>query len=166
VVEFGHATAQQGASVMRVIIINPWNQTVTEADHTGDYRDYYRLLSGPTLDGFPDAEIDCFDIAQIGDPDGHFLFVDDNGLYGDPQAYFTLGSTGSVFAGRGVIACSGDGDDEIGATLSVKDVLASVKWVPIGTVVDPGQPVIEHFDDFDAMIDKLGGPARDRTPLI
>ena len=97
---------------MRVIVINPWDQSVTEAKHTGNYKDFYRLLSGPTLEGLPDAEINCFDIAQIGDPSGHIMFVDDEGLYGDPQAYFTLGADGNVFAGRGVIACGGHGEDD------------------------------------------------------
>jgi hypothetical protein len=151
---------------MRVIVINPWNQTVTEAEHNGDYRDYYRLLSGETLEGFPDAEIRCFDIAQVGDPAGHIMFVDDEGLYADPQAYFTLGDGGSVFAGRAVIACGGHGEDETGATLSVEAVHASVKWVPIGAQVDPGQPIIEHFDSFEAMLAKLGEDAGSCTPLI
>jgi hypothetical protein len=151
---------------MRVIVINPWDQTVREAEHNGNYKDYYRLLSGPTLEGFPDADINCFDITQVGDPDGHIMFVDDEGLYGDPQAYFTLGAGGNVFAGRGVIACGGSGEDETGATLSVEAVLASVQWVPIGAQVDPGQPVIEHFDSFEAMMTKLGEADVNRTPLI
>ena len=151
---------------MRVIVINPWDQSVTEAKHSGDYKDYYRLLSGPTLEGLPDAEINCFDIAQIGDPSGHIMFVDDEGLYGDPQAYFTLGADGNVFAGRGVIACGGHGEDETGATLTVEEIRASIKWVPIGAQVDPGQPIIESFDSFEALIARLGDDAARRNPLI
>ena len=151
---------------MRVIVINPWDQTVAEAEHNGDYRDYYRLLSGPTLEGLPDAEINCFDIVQVGDADGHIMFVDDDGLYAEPQAYFMLGASNNVFAGRGVIARSNGGEDETGATITIEDVLASVKWVPIGARVDPRYPVIEHFDSFEAMMIKLAEAASDRTPLI
>jgi hypothetical protein len=150
----------------RVLVISPWNQTVIEAEHNGDHRGYYRLLSGKTLEGFPDAEICCFDVARVNAAAGHVMFVDDEGLYADSQAYFMLGTGGSVFAGRGGIACGGQGEDETGTILSVETVLGSVKWVPIGAQVDPGQLVIEHFDSSEAMLAKLGEVAGNRTPLI
>ncbi len=42
---------------MRVILINPWDQSVSEAEYSGELRDCYRLLSGPTIEGQPDAQI-------------------------------------------------------------------------------------------------------------
>lgn len=151
---------------MRVIVINPWDQTVTEAEHNGDYRDYYRLLSGPTLDGYRDADVDCFDIAQINDADGHIMFVDDNGLLDDVQAFFTLGPQGAVFGGRGVIARGDGGEDEVGASISVDDIRAAISWLPIGTEVDIGHPVIETFDSFDGMIECLAERDRETEPLV
>lgn len=151
---------------MRVIVINPWDQTVTEAEHNGDYRDYYRLLSGPTLEGYADADVNCFDIAQINDAEGHIMFVDDNGLLGDTQAFFILGAQGVIFGGRGVIALSNGGENEDGATISVDDVRAGVTWLPIGTEVDIGHPVIEEFDSFDAMLERLNERSKDVGPLI
>lgn len=151
---------------MRVIVINPWDQTVTEADHNGDYRDYYRLLSGATLDGYPDADVNCFDITPVGDPDGHIMFVDDEGLLADVQAHFVLGTSGATFAGRGVIARSDGGEDEKGATIAIADVLASITWLPIGTEISAPQPAIESFDTFDAMLERLEERSKDVGPLI
>jgi hypothetical protein len=140
---------------MRVIVINPWDQTVTEADHNGDYRDYYRLLSGPTLDGYPDANVDCFDIAPINDAEGHIIFVDDNGLLSDTQAYFALGKQGARFGGRGVISRSNADENEAGATINIDDVRTAITWLPIGTEVDIGHPVIEEFESFDTMLERF-----------
>lgn len=151
---------------MRVIVINPWDQTVTEADHSGDYRDYYRLLSGPTLDGYADASVNCFDITPVGDPDGHIIFVDDEGLLADVQAHFVLGTSGATFAGRGVIARSDGGEEEQAATITIADVLASITWLPIGTEISVPQPVIESFDTFDAMLERLDERSKDVSPLV
>jgi hypothetical protein len=151
---------------MRVIVINPWNQTVTEADHNGDYRDYYRLLSGPTLEDYPDASVNCFDITPVGDPDGHIMFVDDEGLLAEVQAHFVLGTSGATFAGRGVIARSDGGEDEKGATIAIADVLASITWLPIGTEINVPHPVIESFDTFDAMFERLQERSKDVGSLI
>ncbi len=151
---------------MRVIVINPWNQTVTEAEHNGDYRDYYRLLSGPTLEGYADAAVNCFDITPVGDKDGHIMFVDDEGLLADVQAHFVLGLGGATFAGRGVIARSDGGEDEQGATMAIADVLASIAWLPIGTEISVPQPVIESFDTCDAMLERLEERSKDVGSLI
>lgn len=151
---------------MRVIVINPWNQAVTEAEYNGNYRDYYRLLSGDTRDDCAPAKVDTFALAYIGDPDQHIMFVDDEGLFCDPQAYFMLGGQSAVFAGRGVIARSDDGEDETGATLTIAQVESCVTWLPVGIVVDPGRPVVEAFDSFDDLIANLEKSNDARTPLI
>jgi hypothetical protein len=151
---------------MRVVVINPWNQTITEADHNGDYRDYYRLLSGPTLEGYPDAVVNCFDITPVGDPDGHVMFVDDEGLFTEVQAHFVLGTSGATFAGRGVIARSNGGEDEQGATITIADVMASITWLPIGTGISVPQPIVESFDTFDAMLKHLNERSQNSAPLI
>ena len=151
---------------MRVIVINPWNRTVTEAEHNGNYRDYYRLLSGETCDGCAPAKVDTFALAYIGDPDQHIMFVDDEGLFRDPQAYFMLGGQSAVFAGRGVIARSDGSEQEAGARVTLEQVRASVTWLPVGIVIDPGRPVVEAFDSFEDLIAKLETANNERTPLI
>jgi hypothetical protein len=103
----------------------------------------YRLLSGPTLEGYPDAEDDCLDIAPINDAKGHIMFVDDNRLLGDMQAYFAMGKQGAIFGGWGVIAHKNGGDNEVVATTSVDDIGLGVAWRPSGTDFDIGLPAIE-----------------------
>ena len=103
---------------MRVIVINPWDRNVSEDEHHGDFRDYYRLLSGPTLERLEHATVRCFDIIEVGDADGHVLFVDDEGLFAEPQAYFQL-SGGNTFAGRGVLARRNEEGENENATLTV-----------------------------------------------
>ena len=52
---------------MRVILVNPFDETVKEAVYGGDYREIYDL-------------IDCrtFDVVSLSDADD--LYVDDEGL--------------------------------------------------------------------------------------
>jgi hypothetical protein len=151
---------------MRVIIINPWNQTITEAEHSGVYRDYYRLLSGPTGEEQPDADVHSFDIAAIGDPQNHLLFVDDEGLYAEPQAFFTMGAERATFGGRGVIARGNGGEDEEGATIDIGAVRASVRWVPLGAEVEIEPVIVQSFDTFEQMLARLEEKAAERLPLI
>jgi hypothetical protein len=110
--------------------------------------------------------LNCFDITPVGDPDDHIMFVDDEGLLAEVQAHFVLGSGGATFAGRGVIARSDGGEDEKGATITIADVLASITWLPIGTEVDIGHPVIEAFDSFDTMLKRLHERSIGVSPLI
>ena len=151
---------------MRVIVINPWDQTVTETEHNGDFRDYYRLMSGPTLEELPDADVSFFDIVPVGDPAGHIMAIDDEGMFAEPQAHFALGFQQSTFAGRAVIARSEGGEDEVGATISVADVLASIRWIAVGTEISVPLPVVESFDSFDAMLERINERNKDAQPLI
>ena len=151
---------------MKVIIINPWDRSVSHAEHTGDFRDYYRLMSGPTLDGLPDAEVGTFDIVGLGDTADHVMFVDDEGLFAEPQAYFGMGNCASTYAGRGVIAGRNDDGDNADCALSLAQVAASVRWLPLGTIVDPGRPVVESFDTAEAMFEAIERQYQDRPTLI
>lgn len=102
----------------------------------------------------------------VNDAEGHIMFVDDNELHGNTQAYFALGKQGAGFGGRGVIARSDGGGDEQGATITIADVLASISSLPIGTEINVPQPVIDSFDSFDAMLDRLNDRSKDFGPLI
>lgn len=151
---------------MRVIVINPWDQTVTEAEHNGDYRDYYRLLSGPTREDLPDADVSFFDLVPVGDKAGHIMAIDDEGMFAEPQAHFALGSQQAIFAGRAVVARNDGSEDEVGATISIEDVRASIRWIAIGTEISVPLPVVESFDSFDDMLERLNERNTDVQPLI
>jgi hypothetical protein len=132
---------------MRVILINPWDQSVSEAEHSGELRDYYRLLSGSTIEGQPDAQIDLVDITSLdGVLEDHILVVDDEGLLIEPQAYFQL--CGRTFAGRAVVTRDmGEGP----TTLSLEAVEAMVNFLPVGTRVEVGPCSVTSFDTPEEM---------------
>lgn len=148
---------------MRVILINPWDHSVSEAEHNGNWRDYYRLLSGPTFDGLKEACVTCFDMTGLdGALAGHLLVVDDVGFCTDTQAYFGL--CGRTFAGRGVIVADGDGGEDQETDIAVETVREAVTFVPVGLVVTPEPTVVTGFDTADALIDYLEAAGRKSAP--
>lgn len=143
---------------MRVILINPWDQSVSEAEFSGELHDYYRLLSGPTIEGQPDAQIDLVDITSLdGMLEDHILVVDDEGLLIEPQAYFQL--CGRTFAGRAVVTRdSGEGS----TTVPPETVEAMVDFLPVGTRVEVGPCTVTSFDSAEAMFAFLESGAAER----
>ena len=106
---------------MRVIIINPWDQSISEAVKQPGYRDYYRLLSGPTIADAEDSKVTCFDITMLNAPAAHLLVVDDNGLLTSNQAFFQL--DGRTFAGRAVLIGNDDGEEYAYGAVHIAHVL-------------------------------------------
>jgi hypothetical protein len=148
---------------MRVILINPWDQSVTEAEHSGDWRDYYRLLSGPTLQGLEDAQVSCFDMTRLDGPlADHLLVVDDVGFCTDIQAYFGL--CDRTFAGRGVIVRDGDGEEDQATDLTIKAVREAVCFVPVGVLVAAEPTVVTGFDTAEALFEYLDRRLAPLTP--
>ena len=62
---------------VRVILINPFDETVKEAVYGGDYREIYDLIECTTFD--------CVSLTS-----NEHLYVDDEGLLKDNQRYFRL----------------------------------------------------------------------------
>ena len=94
---------------MRVILINPFDETVKEAVYGGDYREIYNLI-----------ECRTFDVVRLSDADD--LYVDDEGLLveGD-QRYFEYKGLGT-FAGKGLIMAHDDEGDSKATTLDLMEV--------------------------------------------
>lgn len=141
---------------MRVILINPWTQTISETDYSGIYTDLYRLLSGPTASGLDDARVEFFDITSLRAIPNHELVVDDLGLVnGEPQAYFQI--DGRTFAGRGVILRH-DGDGESApAIATIEQANAAVQFLPIGCEVQVSPVQVFGFDTTEDMLRFLSG---------
>ena len=106
---------------MRAILIDPFNQTITEVEYSGDYKQIYNL-------------IDCntFTVSSISDADD--LFLDDEGLLKDNR-YFTW--SGHPFAGKGLILAHDEEGDTIPTTYDLKEVLDRVEWLPEGYKEEP-----------------------------
>jgi hypothetical protein len=149
---------------MRVILINPWNQTVSDTEYSGTWTDFYRLLSGPTAEGLPDAKVSCMDITTLVEARDHQLVVDDVGyVNGEPQAYFRM--DGRTFAGRGIVIASDDSGDTAEPQLTAAEIAGMVTFLPTGVEVMPERAVVTSFDTFDELLtfldDNRGGMAQE-----
>ena len=108
---------------MRVILINPFDETVKEAVYGGDYREIYNL-------------IDCrtFDVVSLSDADD--LYVDDEGLLVEGnQRYFSW--SGRNFAGMGLIMAHDNEGESIATTLDLTQVIPLIKFMPEGYKQEP-----------------------------
>lgn len=140
---------------MRVILIDPWNQTVFATSKLDGYRDYYRLLSGASPEGLRHTRVSCFDITMVNAPPNHLLVVDDEGFLKEEQAFFQL--DGRTFAGRAVLVGGGAGEEEGPASANLDEVLRLVTWIPLSTKVCVNRPIIRSFETTEELIAFLGG---------
>jgi len=150
---------------MRAIVINPWDQSITEIEHDGDYKKLYPLLSGPTLEGLPEADVSCFDIVRLGDNGDHIMYVDDCGHCVDHQAYFEFANN-TIIAGRGVILRNDDVGDDRSATLSIKKLHGSIRFLPLNTVYTPPPPTVQSFATDDAFYEAMAKIRDSITPCL
>ena len=103
---------------MRGILINPFDQTVTEVDYSGDFRDIYKLI---------DAQ--CFDCARISRNDG--IFVDDEGLLNGTTHFFEHSEYPNPLAGKGlIVGCDEEGESQSCKT-TIEEVKANVRFLNI-----------------------------------
>ena len=103
---------------MKAILINPFEQTVTQVDYSGDYTEIYKLI---------DAEY--YDVAGIAHGDG--IFVDDEGLLNSPTHFFEHADYHSPLAGKGlIIGCNSEGES-VDCKTTVEEVKSKVKFSTI-----------------------------------
>ena len=96
---------------MKAILINPFDETIEEIEYSGNWRDISNLI-----------ECDMFTVAYFDDTDDS-VYVDDEGLYVENQAFFTIGSYPPPRAGRGLLL----GTDEEGDSTDCKTTLEEAK---------------------------------------
>ena len=97
--------------MMQAILINPFDKTIEEIEYSGDWRDISSLI-----------ECDMFTVAYFDDTDDS-VYVDDEGLYVENQAFFTIGDCPQPLAGRGLLL----GTDEEGDSTNCKTTLEEAK---------------------------------------
>lgn len=109
---------------MRVILVNPFDETVKEAVYGGDFREIYDLIGCRTF------------TVQMIDEDND-LFLDDEGLLveGD-QRYFEYKGLGT-FAGKGLIMAHDDEGDSKATTLDLMEVSSMIEFKPEGYSQEP-----------------------------
>ena len=109
---------------MRIILVNPFDETVKEAVYGGDFREIYDLIGCRTF------------TVQMIDEDND-LFLDDEGLLveGD-QRYFEYKGLGT-FAGKGLIMAHDDEGDAKATTLDLMEVSSMIEFKPEGYSQEP-----------------------------
>tara|TARA_R100000231_G_scaffold41182_3_gene35995 strand:- start:420 stop:764 length:345 start_codon:yes stop_codon:yes gene_type:complete len=101
---------------MRAILINPFDETITEVEYSGDFRQIYELTDCST-----------FDVVMLCNTDD--LYVDDEGLLKDNR-YFSW--SGRNFAGKGLILAHDEEGETIPTTYDLQEVIDRVEWLPEG----------------------------------
>lgn len=100
---------------MKAILINPFEQSVTEVDYSGDYNQIYEFI-----------EAQMFDVARISHDDG--IFVDDEGLLNSPTHFFEHSDYHSPLAGKGlIVGCNSEGES-VDCKTTVDEVKAKVTF--------------------------------------
>lgn len=101
---------------MKAILIDPFTQTITEVEHNGDYKQIYELI---------DAEL--FDSVRISEND--FIFVDDEGLFQEDQAFFRVRGYPDPLAGKGLVLGASAIGESVDPVISLEELRRSVSWL-------------------------------------
>ena len=111
---------------MRIILVNPFDETVKEGVYGGDYREISDLLG-------------CRTFTVVSIDEDNDLYVDDEGLLGVAnQRYFRLkGLDWGTFAGMGLIMSHDDEGDSKATTLDLMEVSSLIEFMPEGYKQEP-----------------------------
>lgn len=130
--------------MMQAILINPFDKTIEEIEYSGDWKDISSLL-----------ECDIFTTAYFDDTDDS-VYVDDEGLYVEDQAFFTIGNYPQPLAGRGLILGCNDEGDSVDCKTTLEEAKAMVEFLGNNPM---GKPEAEFnvfsFDEIEKLLEKL-----------
>lgn len=102
----------------KTLLIDPFTQTITEVEYRGEYTQIYELI---------DAE--CFDVARIN-RNGDALFVDDEGLHREGQAFFMHKDYPQPLAGKALLlGCNLEDGETVAPTETLEELTANVSFV-------------------------------------
>ena len=113
---------------MKAILIDPFDESVSEVDYNGDYKEICNLINcGP---------IDCVRLDDTND-----VYIDDEGLLKNPTRYFRIFSYKTMslhtLAGKGLILGHDDEGKSIATTLDVNEYAKTIQFLPDTHVEDP-----------------------------
>jgi hypothetical protein len=102
---------------MKGILIDPKNKSITEVEHDDSLQDIYMH-----------TDCDCITTVRIDGRDT--IYVDDNGLFRNPQHFFTFRHYPSPLAGKGLVL----GADQAGESISpehttIESLEADIRWI-------------------------------------
>lgn len=104
---------------MHAYLIDPFTQTITQVEYSGDYQEIYKLTDCDTFT--------CVGINEFGDT----VFVDDEGLInGKQQEFFMIANYPDPLAGKGLVLGTDDEGDSVSPSITLEQLKAQVDWVP------------------------------------
>tara|TARA_R110002012_G_scaffold294538_2_gene490737 strand:+ start:1459 stop:1830 length:372 start_codon:yes stop_codon:yes gene_type:complete len=113
---------------MKAILIDPFDESVSEVEYNGDYKEIYNL-----------ADCRTFDVVSLDDTND--VYVDDEGLLKNPTRYFRIFSYNTMrlvtLAGKGLILGHNDDGETIATTLNANEYAETIQFLPEGYSHDP-----------------------------
>ena len=108
---------------MKAILINPFNQTITEIKYSGNFKEIYKLIDCSTFD--------CINI-----DDDNTLFVDDEGLLKQNRYFYWKDYTN--LAGKAlIIGVDYQTGEDCETSWSLQQTENMVEWLPEGHEEEP-----------------------------
>jgi hypothetical protein len=106
---------------MKAYLINPFDQTVTQVDFTGNYKNIYTHI-----------QADMFTTVEMNEQ-MDTVWIDDEGLLKDleNQAFFTIKGYKQPLAGRGLVLGCDDEGVSVEPKISIEEVILSVKFLSL-----------------------------------
>ena len=139
--------------MMQAILIDPFTETIELVDYSGDYKDIYTLL-----------ECDLFATVYIDDCDT--IYVDDEGLYQEPQRFFQYKGMPQPLAGRGLILGTDEEGDSTDCLLTVEQVRDMVTWCADDMPAPEPRFDVMGFDEASDLLEALGIDTKDFTGTV
>ncbi|MFN7323068.1 MAG: hypothetical protein ACK5SP_02225 [bacterium] len=103
---------------MQAYLINPFAQTITQVEYTGNYQQIYDLIDAET-----------FDVARINEH-GDGIFIDDEGLIREKdQAFFKHKEYPQPLAGLGLVLGCDDEGESVAPFVTINELVRDISWV-------------------------------------
>lgn len=132
---------------MRAFLIDPFERTLTEVDYDGDFHSIYKLCDFDTFD-----VVNAYPYPQVD------VYVDDEGLFKEDQAFFLWGDYPQPLSGKGLILGHDLCGDSTEVDLSYEQIKSCITFcVPFFGNVWAKFPFAE--DDEDDEVESEGGDA-------
>jgi len=127
---------------MKAYLIDPFKREITEVDHAGGIDSIYKLI-----------EARMFDAVRFNDDD--CVFVDDEGLYAERRALFTIHGYPQPLVNKGLVLGTDNHGESISPSVSLDWLKANVTFldfarIPAGGITTFDENDTPHFESFGA----------------
>jgi hypothetical protein len=100
---------------MKAILINPQEETITEVEYSGNYKEIYSFIDCRTFD--------CVRLTDMQD-----MYIDDEGLLIDNQRYFSI--EGRNYGGKALLLSHNSEGETTATDWTLQEAKDMVEWLP------------------------------------